>query len=99
MPEKMRALWRGKIRERKTDILDAEGKVVETISEFEPEEFLQGVPARSLTDEEYEALPEEQQIAVRENPLYDLRTKAEMSTAGERGSAPAPTPVEEKKES
>lgn len=99
MPEKMRALWKGKLNERVTEVKDADGEVIDKIVEYEPEGFLPGVPARSLTQDDYTALSEEQQKAVHDSPLYELRTDTEMSTAGDRGSAPSPAPVEVKKES
>lgn len=80
MPEKMRALWRGTIAETKTDILDADGKVVNSIVEHAPVEFLEGVPARSLTDDEYRALPDDVRRNVDASPLYLVRTAADMKT-------------------
>ena len=71
MAEKMRALWRGKINETKT----------ETGSEFQPEEFLEGVPARSLTDEEYRALPEDVRKNVDLSPLYEVRSASDIKSA------------------
>jgi hypothetical protein len=59
-------------------------------------EFHAGIPARSLDEEEYQALDTEQRKLVRESPLYDVKTDAQMG--GERSepasSSPTPTPKE-----
>lgn len=44
-----------------------------------PVEYLEGVPARSLTQDEYDALTDEQREAMRSSPLYDVRTEREMT--------------------
>lgn len=66
MAEKMKALWKGKYQEAE------DGSRI-------PEEYLPGVPARSLTEEEYDQLDEELRDAVRRCGLYDVRTEREMS--------------------
>lgn len=65
MPEKLKALFKGKYE----DLPDG-GR--------QPVEFLEGVPARSLSQEEFDALGPEQQENVRKCGLYDVRTEAEM---------------------
>jgi hypothetical protein len=64
MPEKMRALWKGTMREDGT-----------------PVEYVQGVPAQHLTNDDYEALSPEQKKALADSGLYEVRTAAEMSGA------------------
>lgn len=65
MPEKMKALFKGKYEE-----LEGGGR--------QPVEFLEGVPARSLTQEEFDALGAEKQEDVRRCGLYDVRTEEQM---------------------
>ena len=50
-------------------------------------QFVFGVPARSLTPDEWDALDAETQDAVRAAPFYEVRSEHEM-TAGD-GKAPA----------
>ena len=52
-----------------------------------PDEFLNGVPNRDLTEDDYDALDTDQRKAVRESGLYDVRTDAEMKPAAERAAA------------
>jgi hypothetical protein len=66
MAEKMKALWKGEYRE-------------EPDGSTQPVEFLQGAPARSLTQDEFDALPEELREDMRKSPLYEVRTEKEMS--------------------
>jgi hypothetical protein len=71
-------------------------------------EYLNGIPARDLDDEEYQALDPDQRKAVREakmsggKPLYDVRTDAELRSARraeardeEPAVEPAPEPAQE----
>jgi len=48
---------------------------------IKPDEYHHGVPNRDLEEEEYQALDTEQRKLVRESPLYDTKTDAEMSPA------------------
>jgi hypothetical protein len=58
-------------------------------------EFLNGIPAASLSEEEYAALDAEQRTAVRQTKqsngklLYDVRTDAEMHPAASASDKPA----------
>jgi hypothetical protein len=70
MPEKMKALWKG-------EYIEEEGGAVR------PVEFLEGVPARSLTQEEFDQLTGEQQEAMRKSALFEVRTEKEMAPAAE----------------
>ena len=96
---KMKALWKGKYEPILGIVLvdDGDGGYVEKETEVgqRPVEYLDGVPARSLSEEEFEGLPEHLQKAVRASSLYDVRTEAEMSTGGNRAE-PAPRVVEKK---
>lgn len=53
-------------------------------------EFHAGIPARNLEEEDYQALDAEQRRVVRESPLYDVKTDAEMH------SSPADTKADAK---
>lgn len=44
-------------------------------------EFLNGVPARNLSDEEYDALDTEQKSDVRRSGLYDVVSEAKATEA------------------
>jgi hypothetical protein len=79
MPEKMKALWKGQYED-----LPEGGR--------RPLEYLDGVPARSLTEEEFDALSDDVRENVRKCGLYDVRTEKEMA-----GGRAAPEP--DKKES
>lgn len=46
-------------------------------------EYLNGIPARNLSDEEYEALDREQKHAVRTSGLYEI--KSEAARAAQKG--------------
>lgn len=52
-----------------------------------PAEYLHGVPARSLEQDEYDALPQDLQEAVSGSSLYSMR--------GEAKTAPAHAPAKE----
>lgn len=41
-------------------------------------EYLEGVPARDLEEEDYQALDSDQRAAVRGSDLYDTKTDAQM---------------------
>lgn len=55
-----------------------------------PDEYLTGVPNRSLDEEEYQALTPELRQAVRESGLWDVKTDKEVQEASK------PTKVESK---
>lgn len=60
--------------------------------------FIPGVPARHLSDEEFDALSTEQRAHVRASDLYDVKTEAEMaakSHAAEKEPAKASAPKAE----
>ena len=61
-----------------------------TVLSRTPVEFLPGIPARDLTEEDYQALTVEQRAAVRASPLYDAKTDAEMRPAIRRAERAAP---------
>jgi hypothetical protein len=44
-------------------------------------EYLNGIPARTLSDEEYEALDTEQKRLVRSSPLYDVKSEGASKEA------------------
>lgn len=44
-------------------------------------EFLEGIPARTLDDEEYEALDTEQKRLVRSSGLYDVKSESKEKEA------------------
>lgn len=50
-------------------------------------EFLLGVPARNLDEDEYQALSAEQRADVRNSGLYDVKTDAEMAPRSEPARA------------
>lgn len=52
-------------------------------------EFVHGVPARHLSDEEYDALSTEQRAAVRSSGLYDVKTEAEAAPRATADDKPA----------
>jgi hypothetical protein len=55
-------------------------------------EFVYGVPARNLSEDEYAALTPEQRAEVRASGVYDVKTEAEM--AGEpKAEAPKAEPT------
>lgn len=98
MPEKFRALYRGPINADGTPAawlgaepgtvagVDAEGKPIPAVPETPP------VPARHLTQEDYEALSPRNKERVREakhngTPLYEVRAEKDLAT-----DAPLPPP-------
>jgi hypothetical protein len=50
-------------------------------------EFLEGIPARDLDEDEYQALDADRRKMVRESKLYDTKTDAQMSGAGSRSTS------------
>lgn len=60
------------IRAKFTGAIDAEGK---------PREYLQGIPARDLDEDEWKAFTNEQRAEVRGSAIYRTKTDAEMSGA------------------
>jgi hypothetical protein len=54
-------------------------------------EFHAGIPARNLEEEDYQALDVEQRKVVRESPLYDVKTDAEMAGRTENTASPTTT--------
>lgn len=54
------------------------GKYSEKKDEFT---FISGVPARDLSDEEYAALDPDMKKAVRESPLYDVKSDGGSSSS------------------
>lgn len=82
----IRAQWKGEYRER----LDDEGHVLERV----PVESLSGIPARDLTEDEYQALSVEQRAEVRGSALYETKTDAEMKPAIRRAERRAEVAAE-----
>lgn len=54
-----------------------------------PVEFIEGIPARDITESEYQALTNEQRAAVRASDLWDQKTDAEMQPALKRAEKAA----------
>ena len=91
MPEKMRALFHG--------ATDEQGLAREWLGQEPPSEPGQPdtppVPARHLTQEEYDALTPRNKERIREaknargEPLYVVRTEAEMRERPASGASPA----------
>lgn len=54
-------------------------------------EFINGVPAKSLDKESYDALDNDQRAAVRSSPLYDYASYRDAQKADD---APKPAPKE-----
>jgi hypothetical protein len=54
-------------------------------------EYLNGVPARDLSDEDWAALDDEHQAAVAASPLYEVAA-AKGTPAPTRGATPAESP-------
>lgn len=50
-------------------------------------EYLSGVPARDLSDEDYAELDTDTKKAVRESPLYDVRSDTRTSHRSESADA------------
>ncbi len=50
-------------------------------------EYFGGIPARNLTDEEYDALTTEQKKTVRESDIYDVRSDTESRAAEPKSEA------------
>lgn len=48
-------------------------------------EFLDGIPARHLEEDDWQGLSAEQRKTVRESSLYDVKTDAQMSGGGREG--------------
>lgn len=65
-----------------------------------PVEFHAGLPARDITESEYQAMSAEERAAVRASPLYDTKTDREVAgkPAAERAETPAPAPAKADKE-
>lgn len=72
----IRAHWTLPYRERR----DEQGNVLSRT----PVEFLPGIPARDLTEDEYQALTVEQRSAVRGCGFYDVVTDEQMKPAIKR---------------
>lgn len=53
-------------------------------------QFLIGIPARHLDEDEYAALSAEQRAEVRSSGLYDVKTDAEMAPRSESARAETP---------
>lgn len=49
-----------------------------------PRAYVEGIPARGLDEDEWDALTAEQRKAVRDSGLYEVRTDREMSPRRER---------------
>lgn len=67
-----------------------------TRTKVTPDEFYNGIPNRSLTEDDWQALPVELRDVARKSPLYEVKTNDEMK-AELRGaeSAPEPEPAPE----
>jgi hypothetical protein len=87
----IRAQWKGEYRERH----DEDGNVVERM----PLESLPGIPARDLTEDEYQALSVDQRAEVRGSALYDTKTDAEMKPAIRRAEKAVERAVEQSAQS
>jgi hypothetical protein len=104
MAEKMKALFRGPINPDGTPAawlaaepgtvagVDPEGTPIPAVPETP------AVPARHLTQEEYDALTPRNKERVREakhdgKPLYDVRSEKEMAAAGDEAQMPPPRAV------
>lgn len=46
-------------------------------------EFHMGIPARDLTEEEYDELDKEQKALLRSSPIYEVRSESEMHPSRE----------------
>ncbi len=55
-------------------------------------EYLAGIPARNLDEDDYQALDAEQRKAVRESSLYGYKTDKEMNAASTAAQAESPPP-------
>lgn len=53
--------------------------------------YLQGIPARDLTEEEYRALSNAQRSYVRNSDLYEVKTDKEMADLIKSEAKPKPT--------
>lgn len=71
--EPIRATWKGDYREKRDD----DGNVLEHV----PTESLEGIPARDLREDEYQALSVEQRAQVRASDLWDTKTDDQMKPA------------------
>ncbi|HXI17968.1 MAG TPA: hypothetical protein VNM48_16520 [Chloroflexota bacterium] len=58
-------------------------------------EYLLGVPARNLDEDDYLALDSEQRKAVRESSIYAYKTDKEMSAASTAAPVESPSPKAE----
>lgn len=58
-----------------------------------PKEYLFGIPAKHLTNDEYEALSAEHKEQVRASGLYEVRAERELAPAAPAASAAPAAPA------
>lgn len=58
----------------------------------EPTQYLDGIPARNLSDEEYDALPTEDKARVRGSDLYDVAPPPGSPKLAAQDPSPAEPP-------
>lgn len=100
MPEKMRALFRGRMRNGMPAewLGDVPGDVGDPANGVPPTPGLRALPARNLTEADWQAMPPAQRERVRTarnwqgEPLYDVRSDAEMAGAADTDDAPSAPP-------
>lgn len=75
------AHWVGELRTITRTIEGPGGELVEQAVEHQPTEYVQGVPARDLSQEEYDALTDDQRHVVATSGLYALPAAPEGEAA------------------
>ena len=78
-----RATYKGEVIERYADVTDPDGKTSRILVERVPVGHLTGIPARDLSEDEWQSLNADQRKMVRDSGLYDVKTDAQMSGKGE----------------
>jgi hypothetical protein len=85
------AHWVGEVRRIIRMIEGPGGELVEQEVEHQPAEYVQGVPARDLSQEEYDALADEQRQVVATSGLYALAGAAPQGEPAPTAQPSAPT--------
>lgn len=74
----IRATYKGKKEDRYAEVQNPDGTTERVLVESHPTEFLAGIPARDLQEEEWQLLTNEQRADVRASPLYDVKTDSQI---------------------
>ena len=86
------ARWVGETRTIRRLVEGPGGELVEMEVEHTPSEYVEGVPARDLSPEEFDALTDDQRRLVETCGLYAVGVAAPSAPEPQTGGTPAPAP-------